>query len=86
MTKRKRAPPSSATISGDAILAELSDDTPPGPPNSVTKVGFSWDSSTRPESVEPGAPLVIEISPNQVSSKDPGYLDLDNVRVTVIAE
>ena len=73
-------------VSGDTVLAELSNDSPPGPPNSVTNVGFSWDSSTLPESVEPGAPLAIEIVPNQVSGKDPGYLDLDNVRVTVIAE
>ena len=34
--------------SGPTILAELADKTPPGPPNSVTGVGFSWDSSTLP--------------------------------------
>jgi hypothetical protein len=73
-------------VSGDTILAELSDDTPPGPPNSVTTIGFSWHSATLPAGVSPGAPLAIEIAPKQVSGKDSGYLDLDNVRVTVIAE
>jgi len=73
-------------VSGDTILAELTDDSPPGPPNSVTSVGFSWDSSTLPVGVEPGHPLVIEIAPNQASAPDPGYLDLDNVRVTVVGE
>ena len=68
------------------VLAELTSDTPPGPPNSVTTIGFSWHSATLPAGVPPGAPLAIEIAPNQVSGKDPGYLDLDNVRVTVIAE
>ena len=72
--------------SGDTILAELSDNTPPGPPNSVTNVAFSWDSSTLPEGVEPGAPLAIEIAPKQSASLEPGYLDLDNVRVTVVGE
>ncbi|MCH7225434.1 FecR domain-containing protein [Haloferula sp. A504] len=73
-------------LSGDTILAELSDDTPPGPPNSVTSVGFSWDSSTLPEGLAPGAPLAIEIAPNQASGLEPGYLDLDHVRVTVVGE
>jgi hypothetical protein len=73
-------------VSGDTILAELTDDTPPGPPNSVTTVGFSWDSSTLPEGLAPGAPLAIEIAPNDASGLDPGYLDVDNVRVTVVGE
>jgi hypothetical protein len=73
-------------VSGDTVLAELSNDTPPGPPNSVTTIGFSWHSATLPAGVSPGAPLAIEIAPKQVSGKDSGYLDLDNVRVTVIAE
>ena len=70
--------------SGDTILAELTDDTPPGPPDSVTTVGFSWDSSTPPEGVSPGDPLAIEIAPNQASGEEPGYLDIDHVRVTVV--
>lgn len=73
-------------VSGDTILAELSEDTPPGQPNSVTSVGFSWDSSTLPEGLAPGTPLAIEIAPNDASGLDPGYLDLDNVRVTVVGE
>ena len=72
--------------SGDTILAELSDDTPPGPPNSVTNVGFSWNSATLPEGIKAGDPLAIEITPNQASGEAPGYLDVDNVRVTVVGE
>ena len=68
------------------VLAELSDGTPPGPPNSVTNVGFSWNSATLPAGVSPGDPLAIEIAPRQLSATSPGYLDIDNVRVTVIAE
>ncbi|NNM28372.1 MAG: hypothetical protein HKO57_02550, partial [Akkermansiaceae bacterium] len=49
-------------------------------------VGFSWDSSTLPEGLAPGDPLAIEIAPNDASDPDPGYLDLDNVRVTVVGE
>ena len=66
------------------MLAELTDDTPPGPPNNVTTVGFSWDSSTLLEGISPGDPLAIEIAPNQASGEKPGYLDIDNVRVTVV--
>ncbi len=72
--------------SGDTVLAELADNTPPGPPNSVNTVGFSWDSSTLPEGLAPGAPLALEIAPNQASGETPGYLDLDNVRVSVVGE
>ena len=42
--------------SGPTVLAELSNDTPPGPPNSVTSVGFSWDSSTPPAGLTPPPP------------------------------
>ncbi len=73
-------------ISGDTVLAELSDTTPPGPANGVTSVGFSWDSATLPEGLAAGAPLAIEIVPNQPAGAEPGYLDLDNVRVTVVGE
>ena len=65
-------------------LAELTDDTPPGPPNSVSTVGFSWDSSTLPEGIKAGDPLALEIMPNQASGEAPGYLDVDNVRVSVV--
>ena len=68
------------------VLAELTSDTPPGPPNSVTTIGFSWNSATLPAGVSPGDPLAIEIAPRQRPATSPGYLDIDNVRVTVIAE
>ena len=70
--------------SGDTVLAELADDTPPGPPNSVTNVGFSWNSATLPEGIQTGDPLTIEIMPNQASGAAPGYLDVDNVRISVV--
>lgn len=72
--------------SGDTVLAELSDDTPPGPPDSVTNVGFSWDSSDLPAGVGVGEPLTLEITPNQASGEAPGYLDIDNLRVTVVGK
>ena len=72
--------------SGGTTLAELTSNTPPGPPNSVSPVGFSWDSSTLPTGVKPGDPLTIEIAPNQASGPKPGYLDIDNVRVSVVGE
>lgn len=68
--------------SGATVLAELSDDTAPGPPNSVNSVGLSWSSSVLPEGVAHGDPLALEIMPNQASGPEPGYLDLDHVRVT----
>jgi ferric-dicitrate binding protein FerR (iron transport regulator) len=71
-------------VSGETLLAELTDNTPPGPPNSVINVGFSWDSSSLPQGVAAGDPLAIEIAPNQASVDTPGYLDLDNVRVTAV--
>jgi hypothetical protein len=78
--------------SGGTVLAELSSDTLPGPPNSVTSVGFSWNSSTLPAGVEHGQPLAIEIAPRLPAhpglgpGPSPGYLDVDNVRVTVVGE
>jgi hypothetical protein len=72
-------------VSGETVLAELSDNAAPGPPNSVTNVGFSWDSASLPEGVATGDPLTIEIAPNQASGEGPGYLDLDNLRVTSVA-
>lgn len=69
--------------SGDTILAELSEDAPPGPCNSVSTVGLRWDSSTLPKGISPGDPLAIEIAPQRTENVDAGYLDLDHVRVTV---
>lgn len=69
--------------SGDTILAELSEDTPPGPSNSVSTVGLRWDSSILPEGISPGDPLAIEIAPQRIENVNAGYLDLDHVRVTV---
>jgi hypothetical protein len=37
-----------------------------------------------PDGVAPGDPLAIEIAPNRASGDEPGYLDLDNVRVTAM--
>lgn len=71
-------------VSGGKVLSEFSGNTPPGSPNSVTNVGFSWLSSALPEGVAPGDPLAIEIAPNQTSGEAPGYLDIDNIRVTVV--
>lgn len=68
--------------SGDTTLATLSNDTPPGPANSVTTVSFSWDSSDTLSN----APLTLEISPNQASGPTPGYLDIDTVRVSVLSQ
>jgi hypothetical protein len=71
-------------VSGDKLLVEFAENTPPGPPDSVSAVGFSWDSLSLPDGVSIGDPLVIEIAPNQASGEAPGYLDIDNVRVTVV--
>ena len=68
--------------SGDTELAKLTSNTPPGPGNSVSTVGFSWDSSILPDGVHPGDPLAIEITPNQTSS--PGYLYLNALRISVL--
>lgn len=71
-------------MSGDATLAELSSSTPPGPASAVHAVGFSWNSSMLPEGIQAGDPLTISISPNLTGS--PGFLDLDNIRVSVIEQ
>ena len=59
-------------------LAGIGSDIPPGPPGSVTTVGFSWNSGHLPKGVSPGDPLSIEIETSQA----PGYLDLDQVVVS----
>jgi hypothetical protein len=70
--------------SDDTTLAQLSSNTPPGPPNSVNAISLSWDSSRLPEGVNPGDPLTIEISPNE--SNSPGFLDLASIRVSTIGQ
>ena len=72
--------------SGDHVLAEISDDAPPGPPNSVSPVGFSWSSADLPDGVSPGDSIIMEIAPNQASGEKLGYLDFDKVRVTAVGE
>ena len=68
--------------SGDAVLAQLASNTPPGPANSVNTVGFSWDATTLPDGIHPGDPLSIEIIPNQT----PGYLDLNALRISELGQ
>ncbi len=68
--------------SGDTVLAQLTDNTPPGPANSVHTVGFSWDAASLPDGVQSGDPLTIEITPNQTS----GYLDLNALRISVLGK
>lgn len=69
-------------VSGSTILAETSGDSPPGPPNQFTTVGFSWDAASRPATLPLGAPLSLKITPHQTSANHPGYLDFDHVHVT----
>ena len=66
--------------SGDTTLAKLTSNTRPGPANSVNTVGFSWDSSTLPDGVQPGDPLAIEIIP----ASDSGHLDLNALWISAI--
>lgn len=69
-------------VSGETVLAELASTTPPGPANEISHVGFSWDSSRLPDGIAPGAPLTLVIAPHANATS--GYLDLDEVRVTVL--
>lgn len=69
---------------GETVLAELSGEQPPGPPDSVGTVAFSWDSSELPEGVAQGDRLSLEIAP--ASRFASGYLDIDNIQVTSAAE
>jgi ferric-dicitrate binding protein FerR (iron transport regulator) len=70
--------------SGDTVLAQLTSNTPPGPPSSVNTVSFSWDATTLPDGVQPGDPLSIEIIPNRAKDLTPGYLDLNALRISVL--
>ncbi|MFT5906647.1 MAG: hypothetical protein ACI9E1_002259 [Cryomorphaceae bacterium] len=65
--------------SGDTILAEISSKAPPGPPGSITNVGFSWNSARLPDGISSGDPLKLEIAAHAGSS---GYLDVDAIRIT----
>jgi hypothetical protein len=69
--------------SGDTLLAQITSNTPPGPANSITTVGFSWDATTLPAGIQPGDPLSIEITPNP-STTSGGYLDLNALRISAL--
>ena len=71
-------------ISGGVVLAERTADTPPGPPGSLEDVGLSWNAAALPAGVAPGDPLVLEIAPARSDAH--GVLDMENVRVTAVAE
>ena len=71
-------------MSGTTTLARISSNSPPGPFNSVTPVSFAWDSSVMPSGVKSGDPLTLEIAPNGASGSPYGYLDFDDVRVSVL--
>lgn len=67
-----------------AVLAEISGQTPPDPPDSVTPVGFSWASSQNPEVSTDYAPLILEISTLAPVGGQSGELDIDHVKVTAL--
>lgn len=73
-------------ISRGILLAELADGHPPGPANTITAVGFSWDSSSLPEGVSTGDPLTLEVSPLNPTLPGPGYLDFDHLRVSAVTK
>lgn len=72
--------------SGDTVLAERASMTPPGPANSVSTVGLSWDAAMLPDGIHPGDPLSIEISPGRIGGPASGSLDLNALRISVLAE
>ena len=65
-----------------AVLAEVFGKNPPGPPNSLTPVGFSWDSDANTEESNDYAPLILEISTLEAIGGHSGDLDIDHVKVT----
>ncbi len=69
--------------SGETTLASLSNNQPPGPFNSVTLVDFSWNSADLPQGVKAGDPLSLEVVPGGAAGDQLGYLDFDNIRVSV---
>lgn len=64
------------------VLAEVSGKKPPGPPNSITPIGFSWDSNAKTEDSNDHAPLILEISTLEPIGGQSGDLDIDHVKVT----
>ncbi|MFT5906642.1 MAG: hypothetical protein ACI9E1_002254 [Cryomorphaceae bacterium] len=69
--------------SGSTVLSEISSNAPPGPPGSIKKVSFSWNSSSLPEGISPGDPLTLEIA---AGAGTEGYLDLDSIRISSLAQ
>jgi ferric-dicitrate binding protein FerR (iron transport regulator) len=69
-------------LRGSAVLSEVSGRTPPGPPNSVTPVGFSWDSGHSTGETATDAPLFLEISTLAPEYGQSGDLDIDHAKVT----
>jgi len=72
--------------SGGSVLAQLATNAPPGSANSVSTVGFSWDASSLPDGIQPGDPLALEIIPNPPSDYQPGYLDLNAIRISTVRQ
>lgn len=68
------------------VLAEVTDRKPPGPPNSVTPVGFSWSSNHHTAESTANSPLVLEISTLEPLDGKTGYLDIDHVKVTSLGD
>ena len=69
-----------------AVLAEVSGKNPPGPPNSVTPVGFSWDSDANTGESNDYAPLILDISTLEAIGGQSGDLDIDHVKVTSLGD
>jgi hypothetical protein len=68
------------------VLAEVSGETPPGSPNSITPVGFSWHSSDHSQESTEDAPLILEISTLLPMAGKGGELDIDHVQVTSLGK
>lgn len=73
-------------LRGSAVLAEVSGETPPGSPNSITPAGFSWDSSDHRQESTEDAPLILEISTLLPMAGKGGELDIDHVQVTSLGK
>jgi ferric-dicitrate binding protein FerR (iron transport regulator) len=73
-------------LNGSLVLAEISSRTPPGPPNSFSPVGLSWDSTNLPDGFDPDAPVLLEISTLAPAHGEDGYLDIDHVLVTSVGK
>ncbi|HEX7261500.1 MAG TPA: hypothetical protein VF258_06760 [Luteolibacter sp.] len=74
-------------VSDGVVLAGLERDDAPGPLNSFTRVGFTWDSTQLPAGAAIGRPLEIRIAPRRSSIQPIGlYLDFDSLDVTSITQ